>query len=331
MTKSTSFIQNPDAGFHVFYNPLCLEHDTGPNHPERRARLEAIFEGCRTLPPGTPVHFSTPPPVNRDAMLRAHDAAYLQGLQESCLSGQSHYMSPDNPLSEKSYQAILASGGLSVALGAHLAGGGAGFALNRPPGHHASRARAEGFCFLNNMALTVETLRARHPDARILVVDFDVHHGNGVQNIYLEDPAVYYYSIHGSPTELYPGTGFESERGVGKGEGFTRNVTVSRGTSGEEWLEKFKQGLRDSLLDFIPDFLLACAGFDAHAEDPFRFVQVQDRQFHTVLELLQEAAAHHCGGRLGFTLEGGYSTDVLRRLVPHYIQQTAAWKAANLS
>jgi acetoin utilization deacetylase AcuC-like enzyme len=104
---------------------------------------------------------------------------------------------------------------------------------------------------------------------------------------------------------------------------------VTRGTSGEDWLKKFEQGLGASLLDVTPDFLLACAGFDAHAEDPFHFTQVQDRHFQGVLKLLQENAAHHCLGRLGFTLEGGYSTDVLARLVPGYIRQTAIWKEAH--
>lgn len=330
MTDSLSLIEKADAGFHVFYNPACLEHDTGPHHPERRARLEAVFGGCAQIPKVTPVHFTVPPPAGRGALVRAHDIGYLQRLEESCLRGDAYYMSSDNPLSEKSCEAILASAGLSAALGRHLSRGGAGFALNRPPGHHASRAKAEGFCFINNMAVTLETLRLEHPEARFLVVDFDVHHGNGVQNIYIEDSSVYYYSIHGSPLELYPGTGFESERGIGRGEGFTRNVTVSRGASGEEWLKIFKQGLEAALLDSIPDFLLVCAGFDAHTEDPFGFVRVEDGHYQTVLRLLHETAAHHCQGRLGFTLEGGYSTEVLSRLVPNYIQETAAWKAALL-
>lgn len=319
----TARFPHATAAFQVYFNPRCLDHDIGMPHPERPARLHAVLEGCQNLPLETPVGFSIPPPATRDAITRVHHLSYLQALEEACLKGEEYFMSADNPLAQDSFPAILASAGLGVALGQHLATGGAGFALTRPPGHHAGRDRAEGFCFLNQLALAVEEIRAHHPTARFLVVDIDIHHGNGIHYLYNHDPTVFFFSIHGSPAHLYPGTGFDSEQGIDDGEGYTRNITVEPGISGQAWLDQFHRGLQESLRHFTPDFLLVSAGFDAHEEDPYSFANVQDKHFLQVMRTLQNTANTHCQGRLGLTLEGGYSCPVLKRLLPACIEPLA--------
>ena len=311
-----------EGQFPVFFNPDCLLHEGHAGHPERPERLAAILDGCMELPEGTPVSFIIPPKATFDELLIAHNRNYLHRLEEAC-QHTSTFMSPDNYLCHDSFDAIVAAAGCAHASGLALERGVSSFALTRPPGHHAGCATAEGFCFINHVALAIETIRQSKPEARFLVVDFDVHHGNGIDRYYQRDDRVFYYSIHGNPAHIYPNSGFPEEVGIEKGHGFTRNVTVDEGTSGDDWLKLFHASLSSVEVDFVPDYLLVSAGFDAHEEDPFGLMNLRDDHYIETTRILKQLAAEHCGGKQAWFLEGGYSTNVLRRLVPKVIAELA--------
>lgn len=305
--------------FQVFYHPDCLRHEVGEWHPEIPARLAAILEGCASLPPDLPVSFRVPPPADLPQLELVHEREYLLSLHASCRESATSFMSDDNRISVDTFRAVLAAGGCTLALADTLLDHGTGFALIRPPGHHAGRAVAEGFCFINHIALAIESIRRKDPDAAFLVVDFDVHHGNGIDHIYGDDPRVFYFSLHGEPDHIYPHTGRTQEQGHGPGLGYTRNITLPLASSGDDWLRHFEVNLCDVAQSFRPAYLLVGAGFDAHREDPYGVMNVEDRHFLTAVRLLKKTAVDYCAGRCGFFLEGGYSTTVLQRLVPEII------------
>jgi acetoin utilization deacetylase AcuC-like enzyme len=311
-----------DHHLNIFFHPDCLLHEGPDGHPERPERLQAILDGCLELPAETPVSFVIPEPAAFEQLLCVHDKNYLQRLQETT-HHQSTFMSPDNYLCPESFDAIRAAAGCAIAAADSLLKGTPAFALTRPPGHHAGRSTAEGFCFVNHIALVIETIRRTHPDARFLVVDFDIHHGNGIDHLYQSDSAVFYYSIHGNPAHIYPSSGFPDELGKNEGHGYTCNVTVDEGTSGEDWLRLFRESLHAVQNSFTPDYLLVGAGFDAHEDDPFSLTRLQDAHYLEVTRDLQTLAKKYCRGHAAWFLEGGYSATVLKRLVPRVITQLA--------
>ena len=310
-----------EGTFKIFYHLDCLLHNSYmEGHPERPARLKAILSGCQdAIPEGTPVSFMVPTPARWQDLEQVHLRDYLEAMESCILSGKSSFMTPDTYICPDSICSILAASGLSIALSSELLSGGAGFALTRPPGHHAGKSNAEGFCFVNHCALCIEKIRCREPRARFLIVDFDVHYGNGTSLIYQEDPNVYFFSIHGPPAHIYPYSGYETEKGTGVGMGFTKNVTLPEDTSGKIWLNALSDSLSEILPSFLPDFLLVSAGFDAHKEDPFSIMKVEDEHYLKAIATLCEASQNYCSGNLALFLEGGYSLGVLRRLVPKII------------
>ncbi|MCP4296596.1 MAG: histone deacetylase, partial [Proteobacteria bacterium] len=201
--------------FQVYSHPDCLNHETGLGNPEIAARLQSIYTGCKSIPESTEVSFSIPQPATREQLELVHDRSYLMALESSCMKMKPYFMSPDNQICLDTYTAVLAAGGSALALSDTLFDGGSGFALIRPPGHHAGRNVAEGFCFINHIPLAIENIRKQQADARFLVVDFDVHHGNGIDYIYNNCDKIYYFSIHGSPEHIYPNTGTSNETGNG--------------------------------------------------------------------------------------------------------------------
>jgi acetoin utilization deacetylase AcuC-like enzyme len=225
--------------FCLLSHPDCLLHDPGLGHPENIQRLTAILRGLLELDSHVPLDMHIPAPAKISELSTVHSLNYLMYLEETCLKSESHFMSSDNSISELSLRSILASGGMALAAGAKLSKGGSCFCLTRPPGHHAGKEKAEGFCFINHVALAIEKIRIKHPFARFLIVDFDVHHGNGIDSIFREDERVFYFSLHGSPAHIYPGTGWEHEKGGGKNPESRLNITLDLHTSGEIWIEKF--------------------------------------------------------------------------------------------
>ena len=307
------------GNFQLFSHPDCLLHEVGEFHPESPARLTSVLRGCAGLPAQLAISFQIPPPARTAELELVHEREYLHRLESECQHQSTSFMSPDNHISSNTFRAVRAAGGCALALAETLLSHGAGFALIRPPGHHAGRNSAEGFCFINHIALTIERIRQQEPDATFLVVDFDVHHGNGIDSLYYDDPKTYYFSLHGVPDHIYPHTGHVHETGKGAGMGYTHNITLPLNSSGDDWLRHFEASLHTFEQKIEPDYLLVGAGFDAHREDPFGVMNVEDHHYLKAVGLLKKIADDHCAGKVGFFLEGGYSTVVLERLIPEVV------------
>lgn len=293
------------SGTGLVWEPLCLEHRPGAGHPESPQRLEAIraglqaaglWERCTPLPAR---------PATEAELLRCHTPAYLELVRREVAAGRDHLSTGDTAISEHSLEAaLLAAGGAMVAVEAVMAGRVANaFAAVRPPGHHASAARGMGFCLFNNVALA-----ARHGQAlgaeRVLILDWDVHHGNGTQDIFWSDASVLFCSTHQAP--LYPGSGRRNERGGGPGEGFTINCPLPAGSGGAQVMAVLREHLLPAVERFRPQLLLISAGFDAMAGDPLADQRLSPGDISLITAQALELADRHADGRLVSLLEGGY-------------------------
>jgi acetoin utilization deacetylase AcuC-like enzyme len=244
----------------------------------------------------------------------AHDARQIDFARSIAQSGGG-FADMDTVISARSWDAaVLAVGGTFAAVD-RVADGGVenALCLVRPPGHHATPNRSMGFCIFNNAALAALRLRQRHGCERVLIVDFDVHHGNGTQDIFYEDPSVLYVSLHRSP--FYPGTGHAGETGAGAGEGSTVNIPLGADTSAEEYMEHFTRTVEGPVREFRPDFVLISAGFDAYVMDPIGAFCLEPGHFGEMTLRLRQLASDVCGGKVVSTLEGGYNLNVLPELI----------------
>jgi acetoin utilization deacetylase AcuC-like enzyme len=270
----------------ISHQALATLHPTG-HHPESPRRLEVLLEAVGSWTEAVP---ATPEQVER-----CHTAEHVRRIRE--LSGPT-WLDGDTPASESSYEAALLAAG-----GAIQAAATEGFALVRPPGHHAPAGRAMGFCLFNNAAIAARATQAELGLERVAIVDWDVHHGNGTQDIFWDDPTVLYISLHEWP--FYPGTG-----APGEGNETTVNVPLPAGSGNEEYLRAFEEIVEPSVRGFEPDLLLVSAGFDAHTDDPLASMQLTGHGFREL--------AHRCRGlapRVAAVLEGGYNLDTLPGLV----------------
>jgi acetoin utilization deacetylase AcuC-like enzyme len=282
-----------------------LGHDTGDWHPERAARLQAVEDGIdasgvrEALVPFAPV------PAPADAVARVHPGRYLLALEELCATGGGQ-IDPDTVVSEGSYHAALlaAGAGLEAVRRLDAGEGDAAFCAVRPPGHHATPRRAMGFCLLNNVSVTAAALADR--GERVLVLDYDAHHGNGTQDAFYDDPRVTYVSIHEYP--LYPGTGALHETGRGAGDGTTVNVPVPSGTTGDVYRRAFDEVIEPLVQAGQPTWLLVSAGFDAHRADPITGLGLSAGDYGDLARLSLGLVP---AGRAVFFLEGGYDRDGL--------------------
>jgi acetoin utilization deacetylase AcuC-like enzyme len=298
----------------VFSDPLCLDHRTPPGFPEKPERLAGVLDHLRAN--GWEVEEAElAPEMAREAVTALHEESYVDRFERAAARGDSLLDSADNPLSAGTWKAAWAAVSAALAAADWVAGGEDRVALAavRPPGHHAERATAMGFCFFNNVAVAAEHLRRRHGAARVAIFDFDVHHGNGTQHLFEARADVFYASTHQYP--FYPGTGAASETGVGEGEGATLNLPLPAGTGDEVYAEAIRGSVLPSLRRFAPDFLLLSAGFDAWRNDPLGGMRVTEEGFRRWGEWLRELAAEVCGGRILAVLEGGYDLRALPLLV----------------
>ncbi len=240
-------------------------------------------------------------------------------FERAVARGDSLIDSPDTPLSEGTARAAWAAVSATLAAADWVAGDGTkALAAVRPPGHHAERAVAMGFCFFNNVAVAAEHLRRRHGVDRVAIFDFDVHHGNGTQHLFEERADVFYASTHQYP--FYPGTGAADERGIGAGEGYTLNVPLPAGTGDEGYAEAIQGQVLPALRAFAPDVLLVSAGFDAWQNDPLGGMKVTEDGFRSWSEWLRDLAGEICGGRVLAVLEGGYDMRNLPMLVETHVK-----------
>ncbi len=295
----------------LVWHPLSAEHRTGAGHPERPERVEAILARLRDagLWDELAVHQAAPAALER--ILAVHDAAHVERVADACGRAPALLDGGDTAVSSESFEAArTAAGGLLDACDRVMDGRWANaFVCCRPPGHHAERDRAMGFCLFNNVAVAAAYLRAQHGVERVAIVDWDVHHGNGTQHLFERDPAVHYTSLHQWP--LYPGTGAAAERGVGAGEGTVLNCPMEPGSGEREWLAAFDERVLPELEAFRPDFVLVSAGFDAHRRDPLAAIELEESTYAAMTERLLALAASTAHGRLVSTLEGGYDLAAL--------------------
>lgn len=303
----------------LIYHPDYLLHDTGPGHFERSARLEAIMDGLQKSPLYQDLVPIEPRPAPLEAIERVHSRKYIEHVREVCEGGYDYLDSPDTPVSSKSYDAaLLAAGGVLVAADAVMSGRiDNAFCAVRPPGHHAERSQAMGFCLFNNVAVAARHLQAVHGLSRILVVDWDVHHGNATQHTFEDDGDVFYFSVHQWP--LYPGTGARSERGAGAAQGATLNAPMGPGSGDDEYLRAMENELMPAAEAFAPEFVLISAGFDAHQDDPLSATRVTSRGYGRMTRCIHEIASRSCRGRVVSMLEGGYHLPALVESVLEHI------------
>lgn len=302
------------------YNPFFLNHDTGAGHPERSARLTATFELLQTQDWFSSLHRLETQAIASNWIDTVHPGNYEQRIQTACERGEQYIDTPDVTVSNDSYHvATHAAGGiLAIADSVMSKQTDNGFALIRPPGHHAEANQAMGFCLFNNIAITARYLQEKHQLERILILDWDVHHGNGTQHIFEEDPSVFYISLHQFPH--YPGTGAKSETGIGKGEGATLNCPMDAGMGDERYREAFDHVIMPRAMAFNPDAVLISAGFDAHGADPLGSLNLTTSSYRWMTQLMMELADKCCDGRLISVLEGGYDLDALALSVTEHLR-----------
>ena len=300
----------PEKGTHIFYHPLSLEHDTGAGHPERKARIEAVLERLETTGLKERCEWHEPDPAAFQTIQANHGGDYIRSVEAVAKRGGGA-MDADTVISPKSYEAALhAAGACTQAVDTVLSGGAVNaFCLNRPPGHHARPYQAMGFCLFNTIAVGARHAILKHGLERVFIFDWDVHHGNGTQESFYDDPSVFFCSVHQSP--LYPGTGLPNEIGRDEGEGTTLNLTVSSGAKWNTYEKLLKDEVIPAIQSFQPQLLLISAGFDAHRRDPLAGVMLEDEDFASMAELVFSAADEVCGGKVVAVLEGGYDLDGL--------------------
>lgn len=302
------------------YHEDYLLHETGRSHPESPDRLRAIVGRLKGADLLSELELIEPSPAPVELIALIHDPDYIEEVRVGCQRGARYMHSPDTPVCPRSYEvARLAVGGVLAAIDAVMNGRVQNaFCTIRPPGHHAVRDRAMGFCLFNNVAIGARYLQREHGVGRVLIIDWDVHHGNGTQAAFYDDPTVFYFSVHQYP--FYPGTGSEAERGAGPGLGYTLNVPLRAGSGDEEYVRVFEEILRPKAEEFDPDFVLISAGFDPHFNDPIGGMRVTPQGFGKLTEIVKGIAEDSCEGKLVSALEGGYDLKGLAESVEAHIR-----------
>ncbi len=304
----------------LVYDPRYLEHDVGAGHPESPDRLRAIMRQLEQRGTAARLTRIEPRKAEDEWITQIHTPSYLAMLKAHVPTSGRVSLDPDTAISPGSLTAAyLAAGGALAAVDAilgrqveHV------FCAVRPPGHHAEAGRAMGFCLFNNVAIAARYVQKKYGLKRVLIVDWDVHHGNGTQHSFEADPSVLFFSTHQFPH--YPGTGRESERGRGAGKGFTLNVPMGAGEGDEEYHAVFEKSLVPAADAFKPEFVIISAGFDAHRDDPLASMGLTEQGYADLTGIVTGIAKRHAGGRILSSLEGGYNLTALSASVGAHIQ-----------
>jgi len=310
----------------VVSDPTFMEHNTGSYHPETPIRIQYLHGLFTAKDPG--ITMVEPVPASVDDILLNHQSSYVERVKRLCESG-SGYLDPDTAYSELSYStALLAAGSLiklcEMALNGMI---DSGFAIVRPPGHHAVFEKAMGFCIFNNVAVAARKALSSFGLKRVLIVDYDVHHGNGTQESFYHDDAVLYFSTHQYP--FYPGTGALTETGSGVGEGLTVNCPMSYGKTDAQYMGVYRYILVPVIKAFQPGIILVSAGFDAHAQDPIGGMRLSSKCYGAIAGLIRDTA-RELGIPVVYTLEGGYNLDAQRDSVKEVIAVLKGGDAPNI-
>lgn len=305
----------------IAFRKEFLSHETGEFHPETPVRLASILDSLSSLGTSSFQWESTFSPAPLDILSLSHNVDYISHVKELCENQKKGYLDGDTPFSEESFLAASLGSAAGIHLLQKVESGELqnGMVLVRPPGHHAEEDHAMGFCFFNHIAIAAEYLKS-HGKKRIVILDWDVHHGNGTQNHFYSDPNVFFISLHQAP--FYPGSGSREERGKGPGLGTTLNFPLPRGSEEKDILACFAEIHRE-METFKPDFVLVSAGFDGHKMDPLGGWNLSTNSYEKITKETQKIAKMHCQGKLVSFLEGGYHLQALAESVKTHLEVLA--------
>jgi acetoin utilization deacetylase AcuC-like enzyme len=309
----------------LVFDALYRRHNPGGDHPESPQRYSALDQAFRTAGLlGDSIHRIGVREATDDDLHLCHTRAYLKTVQHDVRRGAETLSTGDTQLGPGSEEVARAAvGGVMAAVDAVVLGQVANaFAAVRPPGHHVTETRGMGFCIYNSIAIAARHAQKRHGVERVLIVDWDVHHGNGTQDIFYKDGSVFFFSTHQWP--WYPGTGTPDETGAGAGKGATLNCPLPAGAGHAEVVGAFRKKLVPAAESFRPDFVLISAGFDSRKGDPLGRFVLKDEDFVELTEIVLEIAARHCRGRLVSALEGGYNIEGLGRAAAAHLRTLRA-------
>ncbi|GAB5378418.1 MAG: histone deacetylase family protein [Acuticoccus sp.] len=303
----------------IFTDEVFARHEMPPGHPERAERMAAVLEALEEDERLASLPRRSATPADDAALALAHPAAYVAALADAAPQHGMIALDPDTHMGPNSLAAARRASGAAIAAVDAVIGGAAknAFVASRPPGHHAEKTRPMGFCLVNHIAVAARHAQAAHGVERVAIVDFDVHHGNGTQDIFYEDDSVLYVSTHQWP--LYPGTGAVHERGAGN----IVNIPLGAGTDGAAYRPLFTTGAVAAVDAFAPDLVLLSAGFDAHRDDPLGGLALDEADFVWITETMMALADKHAGGRLVSLLEGGYDLAALGRSAAAHVATLA--------
>jgi acetoin utilization deacetylase AcuC-like enzyme len=318
---STALAQK--SGTQVFYDRSVLLHQPPADHPESPQRINAVLTKVRQLEQQGRLSVITPDAATEEEILLVHSTDYIKKVRAEIAAGRQTLSTGDTELSRDSLTAALAAAGTVVsAVDAVMTGRTpTAFCAVRPPGHHASANRGMGFCIFNNIAIGARHAAKRHRVNRVLIADWDVHHGNGTQEVFWSDGSVLFFDVHQHP--WYPGTGSPAEQGDGKARGLIVNNPFPAGSGRAQILKAFRERLVPAAASFKPELVLISAGFDSRAGDPLGQFTLTDQDFVELTDLLLVIAREHAGGRLVSVLEGGYAIDGLASAVSAHIGRLA--------
>jgi acetoin utilization deacetylase AcuC-like enzyme len=302
----------------LIYDAAFANHDTG-HHPENPDRLRVILSALEGDEPlWAKLDKLAPEAAADEDITRCHSRRLVEQMRSLCERGE-RYVDLDTVISAESFDVARLAAGAALAAVDQVFSGAAenAFALVRPPGHHATPDQAMGFCLFNNAAVGARYAQARWGAERVLIIDWDVHHGNGTQDIFYEDPTVFYFSTHQYP--YYPGTGAASERGSNQGEGTTLNIPLGQGTSACAHRQAFGDALKAIEEKFPPDLIIISAGFDSRRGDPLGGLMLEDSDFREMTKEVMGMAERHAAARVVSVLEGGYNLDTLGETVRTHV------------